>query len=445
MKNNKILIGLVVVVVAGLLYFVLTKSKSGDAKYTITTTKCELGNITEIVSATGRIQPEKEVKISPEVPGEIIELPVKEGQKIMEGDLLIKINPDLYVSSVSRSEAGLNSSKANVANSRARLEQAKSRFISSNENYKRQKKLNAEGVVSDADFESVESEFLVAQSEVNAAEQSLKAAEFNVKSAQATVKESRDNLKRTTIYSPMNGTVSKLSVELGERVVGTAQMAGTELMRVADLTQMEVHVEVNESDIVRVKVGDPTTVEVDAYLNRKFTGIVKEIANSSASSSMQASNEITVFNVKISIDRESYKDLIDAENPHLSPFRPGMSANVEIKTNELDDILLVPIQAVAMRPDTTEKVERKLTVNLDEYEDDELFEVVFVFADGKAQMRKVKTGIQDSKNIQIIEGIEESEEIISGPYSIVSNKLLHDDTVEAKSKEELFSDDKFKD
>ena len=438
MKNKYLYIGGAIVIIV-LLVFVVKKSKQSDAKYSVTTQKAERGEIIESVSATGRIQPAKEVKISPEVPGEIVELPVVEGMKVSAGDLLVRINPDLYQSSVSRAEAGLNSAKANEANSAARLEQAKSRLISSEENYKRQKKLNQEGVVSDADFEQVQAEYLVAKSEVAAAEQSLKAAQFNVKSAAATVKEARDNFKRTAIFSPMNGTVSKLNVELGERVVGTAQMAGTELMRVADLTQMEVHVEVNESDIVRVKIGDRTEVQVDAYLNRKFVGVVKEIANSSAASNSLSSNDITVFNVKISISRDSYADLVDEKNPHLSPFRPGMSANVEIFTSELSDILYVPIQSVTLRPDTSEKVEMKLNVNLDEYKDDELHEVVFVYENGKAVMKKVETGIQDTRNIQILSGVEEGEEIVSGPYSVVATKLLHGDKVDVKSREELFS------
>ncbi|MFT4752758.1 MAG: HlyD family secretion protein [Salibacteraceae bacterium] len=442
MTKKNLIIGIVAVVSLGiLLYFVLQKSKESDAKYVITTSEVEKGNITEIVSATGRIQPEREVKISPEVPGEIIELPIKEGMKVSAGDLLININPDLYQSSVSRAQAGLNSAKANMANSKARLVQSKARLTNSETNFNRQKKLNTDGVVSDADFDSFKSEYEVAKAEVVAAQESLHAAEYNIKSAAATVKEATDNLKRTTIYSPMDGTVSKLNVELGERVVGTAQMAGTELMRVADLTKMEVHVEVNESDIVRVKIGDKATVEVDAYLNRKFRGTVKEIANSSASSGMQSTNEITVFNVKISVDGESYKDLVDNDNPHLSPFRPGMSANVEILTNELDAILMIPIQSVTIRPDSSEKVIRKLKINLEEFDDDELFEVVFVYEDGIAVMRKVKTGIQDTKNIQVLEGVEEGDEVISGPYSIVSVKLLNKDKVESKSKEELFSGD----
>lgn len=444
MSKRNILIGLGVVIIGVLSVLVVKKSKESNAKYTVTSTEIIKGKIVETVSATGRIQPEREVKISPEVPGEIIELPVVEGMKVSIGDLLVKINPDLYQASVSRAQAGLNSAKANMANSKARLTQSKARFINANENYKRQLKLNKEGVVSDSDFDRVKSEFEVAKAEVSAAEESVKAANFNVKSAQATVKEANDNLKRTTIYAPMNGTVSKLNVEPGERVVGTAQMAGTELMRVADLMQMEVHVEVNESDIVRVKVGDKATVEVDAYLNRKFTGVVKEIANSSAASTVHSTNEITVFNVKISIDRSSYKNLIDSKNPHLSPFRPGMSANVEILTNKREDIVMVPIQSVTIRPDSSENVMRTVKINLEEYEDDELFEVIFVLEDGKAVMKKVKTGIQDTKNIEILEGVSEGDVVISGPYSIVSNKLLNGDKVEIKSKEELYKNDEDK-
>mgnify|MGYP000164771641 CR=1 FL=1 len=441
MSKRNILIGVGVLIIGVLSVLVVQKSKESNAKYTVTSTEIVQGKIIETVSATGRIQPEREVKISPEVPGEIIELPVVEGMKVSTGDLLVKINPDLYQASVSRAQAGLNSAKANMANSKARLSQSKARFINADENYKRQLKLNKDGVVSDSDFDRVKSEFEVAKAEVAAAEESLKAAQFNVKSAQATVKEANDNLKRTTIYAPMNGTVSKLNVELGERVVGTAQMAGTELMRVADLTQMEVHVEVNESDIVRVKIGDKATVEVDAYLNRKFTGVVKEIANSSASSNIQSTNEITVFNVEISIDRASYEDLIDTKNPHLSPFRPGMSANVEILTNERENVVMVPIQSVTIRPDSSENVKRTVKISLEEYEDDELFEVIFVLEDGKAVMKKIKTGIQDTKNIEVIEGVSEGEIVISGPYSIVSNKLLNGDKVEKKSKEELYKND----
>ena len=433
MKKKNLIIGVVIVALVGVLgYFVIEKSKETDAKYVVKTTKVTKGDILETVSATGRIKPEREVKISPEVPGEIIELPIKEGMKVSAGDLLININPDLYQSSVSRSQAGVNSAKANMANTKARLVQAKARLVNSERDFKRQEKLNKDGVVSDAEFDKIKSEYEVAKAEVMAAEESLRAAEYNIKSAAATVKEANDNLKRTTIYSPMNGTISKLNVELGERVVGTAQMAGTELMRVADLTKMEVHVEVNESDIVRVKIGDRATVEVDAYLNRKFYGTVKEIANSSASSGTQTTNEITVFNVKISIDNESYKDLIDTENPHLSPFRPGMSANVEIFTNELDDILLVPIQAVTIRPDTSVKVTRHVKIDLESHKDDGLYEVVFVYQDGKAVMKRVETGIQDTKNIQIVSGVDEGDEIVSGPYSVVSVKLLNGDAVEMK-------------
>jgi HlyD family secretion protein len=347
----------------------------------------------------------------------------------------------VYQAAVSRAVAGLNGAKANEANSKARLEQAKARYINADRNFKRQEKLNKDGVISDADFDAVKSEYEVAVAEVNAAEESLHAAEFNIKSAQATVKEANDNLKRTTIYAPLDGTVSMLNVENGERVVGTAQMAGTEMLRVADLTQMEVNVEVNESDIVRVKLGDKATVEVDAYLNRKFEGVVTEISNSSANNNMGNTNEITVFNVKVRILRSSYEDLIDPKNPHLSPFRPGMSANVDITTKELKEIIMVPIQAVAMRPEAKKEDRSKYKVDLDEYTADELFEVVFVIENDTAKMVKVTTGIQDTKNIQIISGLTEGQQVVTGPYSIVSSKLIDGQTVEVKSKSDLYSEE----
>lgn len=439
--SNKLIYILIGVVFMGLTGWMLWRSKQSDAKYTVSAKEVVIGEITEVVSATGRIQPEKQVKISPEVPGEIIELPIVEGQKILKGELLAKLNPDVYQASVSRAIAGLNGAKANEANSKARLEQAKARFINAKRNFERQEKLNTEGVISDADFDAIKSEYEVAQAEVNAANESLRSAQYNIKSAQATVKEANDNLKRTTIYAPIDGTVSMLNVENGERVVGTAQMAGTEMLRVADLTQMEVNVEVNESDIVRVKVGDKATVEVDAYLNRKFDGVVTEISNSSANNNMGNSNEITVFNVKVRVSRDSYTDLIDPKNPHLSPFRPGMSANVDITTKALNQIVLVPIQSVTMRPEPKKGDASKFKVDLGEYDTDELFEVVFVVENDTAKMVKVTTGIQDTKNIQIVAGLSEGQKVITGPYSIVSNKLMHGQTVDVKSKTALYADE----
>jgi HlyD family secretion protein len=291
--------------------------------------------------------------------------------------------------------------------------------------------LHSQGVISDAEFDSAKSQYEVAKAEVEAAEQSVVAAEYNLKSALASLKEANDNLQRTTIIAPVDGTVSMLNVEKGERVVGTTQMAGTELMRIANLTEMEVKVDVNENDIVRIKLGDTADVEIDAYLGRKFKGIVREIANSAKVTGISA-DQVTNFEVKVRILRSSYEDLIDKEKPYLSPFRPGMTASVEIKTNYVDNAISVPIQAVTIREDTTIIKDKN---NSDELSRENSFECIFVFQDGKALMKKVKTGIQDSKYIQILSGIDLGEEIITGPYTVVSKQLKDGDKVKVKNQE----------
>lgn len=422
------------ILIAVLIVLAILKNKNGHADHEVTTEKAMRRAIDELVTATGQIQPVMEVKISPEVSGEIIILSVEEGQKVNEGDHLVTINPDLFESIVNRAEASMNSSRANVANSKARLEQSKARLINAEAEYQRQKELFEDKVISQSDMDRATSEYEVTKSEVLAAEESLKGAEYNAKSAQASVTEARDNLKRTTIYSPSDGVVSMLNVEKGERVVGTAQMAGTELMRIADLKEMEVNVEVNESDIVKVKIGQSADIEVDAYRDRKFRGTVTEIANSSSSSLLQGSNDITVFNVMVLIDRNSYTDLVDAENPHLSPFRPGMSATVDIETNSRSDVITVPIQSVTLRPDSLIEGESRSrrSISFDDYEDDELSEVVFIREGDQAVKKKVKTGIQNTRYIEILEGLEEGEEVVSGPYSIVSKKLMDGDEIKIK-------------
>lgn len=417
-----------------LIALAIFKNKEGHSDHEVTTEKASQRSIDELVTATGQIQPVMEVKISPEVSGEIIILSVEEGQKVNEGDHLVTINPDLFESIVNRAEASLNSSRANVANSKARLEQTKARLINAEAEYKRQKELFEDKVISQSDMDRATSDYEVAKSEVLAAEESLKGAEYNAKSAQASVTEARDNLKRTTIYSPSDGVVSMLNVEKGERVVGTAQMAGTEMMRVADLKEMEVNVEVNESDIVKVKIGQSADIEVDAYRDRKFRGTVTEIANSSSSSLLQGSNDITVFNVMVLIDRNSYTDLLNEENPHLSPFRPGMSATVDIETNSRSDVITVPIQSVTLRPDSLIEGESRSrrSISFDDYEDDELSEVVFIREGDQAVKKKVKTGIQNTRYIEILEGLDEGDEVVSGPYSIVSKKLMDGDEIKIK-------------
>ncbi|UBZ07781.1 efflux RND transporter periplasmic adaptor subunit [Salegentibacter mishustinae] len=380
--------------------------KTGNFKE-VEITKIEPINIIETVSATGKIQPEIEVKLSSEVSGEIIELPVVEGQAVEKGDLLVRVNPDIYQSNVNRAQAGLETSRANYAQAQASLKQAEA-------NYNRNKSLFDKGVISKAEWDRVVSEYEVAQA-------NKESAYYNMQSTSATVKEAQDNLGRTNIYAPMSGTISKLDAELGERVVGTQQMAGTEILRVANLTNMEVEVDVNENDIVKVQVGDSTIVEVDAYLGKEFKGIVTEISNSADAA--LTTDQVTNFKVKVRILEESYKDLLEGKADNYSPFRPGMTATVDIITNRKDNIIGVPISAIVIKDDTsaTESTDQK-------------YEAVFLKEGAKAELRRVSTGIQDDSNIEITEGLTEGETVITGPYNTVTKSLKEGDDVEVINK-----------
>ncbi|MDX5448002.1 MAG: efflux RND transporter periplasmic adaptor subunit [Bacteroidota bacterium] len=399
---------------------------SGKA-FQVETAEVHRARIVQTVIASGKIQPEVEVKISPEVSGEIIELPIVEGQSVEKGDLLVRINPDIYVSGVNRAQASVNSAKAGLSQSKAQL-------IEAENNFNRNQKLFEEKVISQADFDAINRAYQVAKLQVEA-------SEYQLQSAQATYREAQDNLKRTTIYAPTSGTISSLSVELGERVVGTAQMAGTELLRIANLQEMEVVVEVNENDIVQVEVGDTAVIEVDAFLEDEFKGVVTEIANS-ANTIGTSADQVTNFEVKIRILKSSYQHLMP-EGDLKSPFRPGMTATVEIQTRTVSNALSVPIQAVTTRQDTSREAKSyKMRGTSSSVESDETFEVVFVLKEGKAELQVVKTGIQDEQVIQITKGLEEGQTIISGPYSIVSRDLKNGSEVEVKSGAEKEEDDR---
>lgn len=421
MKDNKILKILLPAVILLIILAVIGK-KAGwfgkEATVKVATEKVAVNPIIEAVTANGKIQPETEVKISPDVSGEIVELHVKEGDHVQKGTLLFKIKPEIYVSSRDRAAATLNSTKARLAQVEAQLIQAELA-------YNRSKKLFEENTISKADFEQAESQYKMAVAE-------KQSSEYSVKSSEASLKEANENLIKTTIYSPMTGTISSLLVELGERVIGANMMTGTEVLRVADLNRMEVVVDVNENDIIRVKVGDTAIVEVDAYLDRDFKGIVTEIANS-ASTLGSTSDQVTNFKVMILILKESYDDLITEKNP--SPFRPGMSASVDIYTSSKSSVLTVPIQAVTTRTDT---------VNVDPANKDEIRTLVFVSDGTYALARDVKTGIQDNVNIEILSGLTEGEEVIVQPFSAVSKKLSDSTLIEVVDKEALFSTEKTK-
>ena len=377
-------------------------------------TKVEPINITETVSATGKIQPEVEVKLSSEVSGEIIELPVVEGQAVQKGDLLVRINPDIYQSSLQRVRAGYQNSKANYAQTQANLKQAEA-------DYNRNKKLFEKGVISKAEWDGIVSNYEMAEA-------NKESAYFSMQSSAATVTEAQDNLARTNIYAPMTGTISKLDAELGERVVGTQQMAGTEILRVANLDNMEVEVDVNENDIVKVSVGDSTIVEVDAYLGKEFKGIVTEISNTADNT--LTTDQVTNFKVKVRILKESYADLMEGKPENYSPFRPGMTATVDIITNKRMNVIGVPISSIVIKSDTTST--KKPFEIKQEDENEEKFECVFVKDGKKAKLRVVETGIQDDSHIEITKGLADGDVVITGPYSTVTKSLDSGDEIEVK-------------
>lgn len=429
-KKGLLILGAFVVVIVSLVYFSKT-GKIGNRDKGIEVETAEVNEITivETVSATGKIQPEIEVKISSEVSGEIIALLVKEGQVVKKGQLLVKINPDLYTS-------GYNRTVSNLSGTKAALSQADASFKEAKASYERSKTLYEKGIISRSEWDKA-----VASYEVAVANK--QSAYFQVKSADATVREAKDNLGRTTIYSPADGTISMLNVELGERVLGTQQMTGTEILRVANLNNMEVEVDVNENDIVKINVGDSANVEVDAYLKKEFKGIVTSISNS-ASTAVTA-DQVTNFKVKVRILKESYMDLLEGKPETYSPFRPGMTATVDIITKRKEKVVAVPISSIVMKSDTTATkkyvVEDDTEANKVKAKTDKKYECVFVKVGNKAKIRIVKTGIQDDSNIEVISGLQKGDVVITGPYKTVSKELNSGDKVEIMKKKDKESEE----
>ncbi|MDX9812579.1 MAG: efflux RND transporter periplasmic adaptor subunit [Bacteroidales bacterium] len=418
MKNNKLL---KILVPAALVLIVLAiiGNKQGwigkGAMVKVAVEDAQRRTIIETITANGKIQPEKEVKITPDVSGEIVELTVREGDFVEKGQLLLRIKPDVYISQRDRSVAAINSA-------RARLAQTEAQFTQAELSFKRTKQLFEEQAISESEFEQAEASYSVARSEVDA-------ARYSIVSAEAALKEANENLTKTSVYSPISGTVSMLLVELGERVAGTGMMAGTEMLRIADLTRMEAQVEVNENDIVRVSLGDTAIIEADAYLDEEFSGIVTEIANSAKTTGVSA-DQVTNFDVKILILPESYSHL--GGEGDENPFRPGMSATVDIKTETRPGILTVPIQAVTTRTDTSNVVYKS--------SDDELRTLLFITDGTYALAKDVTTGIQDNSYIEILSGVSEGDRVISAPFTAISKKLSDSTLVEIVDKDELFSE-----
>lgn len=416
--------------------------------------KAKRATIVEKVSASGTVQPVTEVKIAPEVSGEIRELLIEEGDSVSKNKLLVKIRPDTWLSQLDRAEASLNQQKANVVAAEAALSRSEASRTRALQEYDRQEKLYAEKVISDADWQLAQQNKAIAENDYKSARQSLEAARYIVRSSEATVREARENVRLTNVSAPMDGIVSKLSVKKGERVLGTAQMQGTEMLRIADLSKMEVRVNVNENDIVRVHLNDTTMIDVDAYANegKQFKGVVTNIANTAKDKT--SADAITEFEVRILILSSSYQDLVAKGNRY--PFRPGMTASVEILTNRKVDVLSVPLSAVTTRnPDAENKPEGEQNGPPNnnnnqqnnsgqqkpvEKKKDKV--VVFVNDGGKAKMVEVKTGISDYDNIEILSGLSDSSQVVTGPFLVVSKRLKDGERIASKKDEEKPTDKK---
>jgi HlyD family secretion protein len=401
--------------------------------------KAESRDVNETVSASGKIKPHVEVKISPEVSGEVVELPIKEGDVVKKGQLLCRIRPDILQSGYDRAVASYNTQKASVGNSSQMLKQSEATFVNQESIYKRSKELFDKKVLTVAEFEQAKANYEGARASLEAARQNVVGSKFGLVQSQASVKEAQDNLAKTTIYSPVDGVVSKLSIEQGERVLGTQQFAGTEIMTISDLTKMDVNVDVNENDINRIAIGNQSQIEIDAFLGKKFTGEVIEIGSSANVVGTNA-DQVTNFTVKVRITAQSYIDLLKKNAANHSPFRPGLTATVDIQTSHVK-ALSVPIQSVTTRDEkkpaattgNTQKDEKKTTTTAPSKE------YVFVLQGNKVKQVEVTTGIQDDTYIQILSGLKGGEEVVSAPFAAISKTLKDAMVVEKVDKSKLFS------
>jgi HlyD family secretion protein len=448
-----IIISLVVVII-----LLLGLKKAGvlgkDEGLKVATEKVERRTIIETVSASGKVYPEIEVKVSPDISGEIVELNVQEGDSVRRGTVLAKIYADIYTTQRDQASAIVTQEQARVENAKAQLPGLKAALEFAQRTYDRQKQLVDEKVISRAEFEQAQNSLQTAQANYNAAVETIRGGQAGVASAQASLQRADKDLSRTSVLSPMDGVVSLLSVKKGERVVGNSMMAGTEMMRIADMRKIEVRVDVGENDIPKVSLGDSALVEVDAYNNRKFRGVVTQIASSSVTAGTQqtqlaTSTDVTNYKVYIRLIPESYKDLVDPSKPKKFPFRPGMSASADIQTKTKPNVIAVPINAVTTREKGTDNVVNKgadqtSTPGLQDNQkaglSSDLDEVVFVLQkDGTVKKVKVKTDIQDINYIEVTDGISEGAEVISAPYNVISKTLKDGMKVKVVPKEQLFS------
>jgi HlyD family secretion protein len=424
---------------AGLLIILIIIGKSKGEKGTkVAVEKVALHTITETVTASGKIYPETEVKLSPEVSGEIIELPVKEGDSVRKGQLLVRINPNIYGSMVNQAEAQVAETRARVSNAREMAAQSKAQYEQALANYNRNKQLYKDKVISAMEFEQAEAQYLGAKASYDAAQATIAGGQYGVQGASAGLNQARENLRRTTIFAPTSGIISQLNVKLGERVVGTAQMAGTDMLTIADMGRIEVRVDVSETDIAKVKIGDTTLIEADAYRNRKFTGVVSKISVSSkgGAAAQMSTDQVTNYTVHILIISNSYADLETNLNYGEFVFKPGMSASVEIQTRKAPNILSVPVNSVTTR-DWSDSVKKK---NEAAGLKDKIRQVVFVY-DAKTKQvvsRDVETGVQDNQYIQIVSGLKAGDEVVIAPYGAIARTLKDKSKVVTTDKDKLY-------
>eukprot|EP00388_Colpodella_angusta_P009537 GDKJ01025318.1.p1 GENE.GDKJ01025318.1~~GDKJ01025318.1.p1 ORF type:complete len:452 (-),score=45.17 GDKJ01025318.1:1480-2835(-) len=446
MKLKHILLGVGVLLVL-LLVLKFTGVIGGEKIEKVTVDKAGDKKVVETVTASGKVQPETEVKLSSEVSGEVTELLVKEGDVVKKGQLLCKVRPDVLQSGYERAVASYNAQRASVAASQQQLIQTQANFANSEATYKRNVELYNKKVISTAEFDAAKAAYLTAKANLASAKENVIGAKFSLDQTGANVKEAGANLAKTTIYSPVDGVVSKLSIELGDRILGTSQMAGTEIMRISNLTTMEVNVDVNENDINRVNVGDSATIEVDAFADKKFKGVVTEIASSSTSvgTASTSVDQVTNFSVKIRIIADSYSSVKGGAKDLPSPFRPGLSATVDIES-ESENGLAVPIQAVFTgEKDKSSAPTQGNDENMDKQKskltDKKVKQFVYLFDSKTSTVKQaeVTTGIQDDQFIIIKSGIKAGQEIVSGPYSAIQNKLKDGMKVEKTTKDKLFT------
>ncbi len=440
MKSKKTWWIIISCLVAITILIIVAKNR-GDDGTKVAIEKVARHTITETVTASGKIYPETEVKIAPEVSGEITLLNIEEGDSVKKGDVLVKINAAIYSSLVNQATASVNQSKASVDNTREMLAQYESQYQLAQATYNRNKKLYDQHVISQLEFEQGEASYKSAKASFDAARATTSGGKYSIEGAMAGLSQARENLQRTTIIAPTSGIISQLNVKKGERVVGTAQMAGTEMLTIADMSRIEIRVDVSETDISKVKIGDTTIIDADAYRNRKFKGIVSKIAVSSAktsftSASGSSTDQVTNYTVHILILPSSYADLSEKMTKGKFPFKPGMSASVEIQTNRQENILSVPVNAVTTRdwPDSMKKIDELASIT------NEIRQVVFLYNDKtkSVQLKDVKTGLQDNKYLEIATGLNENDQVVIAPYGAIARTLNDKAKVKVVDKEKLF-------